>query len=231
MEKIFAILFDIDHTITDNAAGSNDRAFRQGLMDIFSHAIAARFNLSNAEADDVLQDYSNSLVWWDYPDYMIDFSLNVEAVLTEVRAWHQQFLSVHEDAVAMIRELAQQEVALYVISNNPITGCLFKLERAGLASLDQPAPFRRILGTNLLRGMKHSPIVWKRAIAHLGLPPETLMTVGDDPKQDAQIPQSVGIGFSCIVNRQSGPGVKEIPGGIEVNSLDHLPSILKDRLI
>ena len=73
------------------------------------------------------------------------------------------------------------------MSNNPYVGCMFKLQAAGLASNEFSSPyFRRVFGTNVLRGCKGSTEVWKRALAQIPADPKEIGVIGDNPKEDGE---------------------------------------------
>ncbi len=90
---------------------------------------------------------------------------------------------------------------LYIVSNNPIVGCLLKLKRAGPGDITGTSYFKRILGANILRGQKWQIQLWKKAIAQIGVETEKIAIIRDNEEEDGNIPLSVGIGISFVLKR------------------------------
>jgi FMN phosphatase YigB (HAD superfamily) len=225
MHKISAVMIDIDQTITDNISSSNDTEFRNGIFNIITKALSVKRNISIDEANDIIFDYANSLVWWDYPDFITDFDLDYVEIWQAMRDLHSKLLMFYEDAIDMVTYLKAKNLPIYIISNNPVTGCLLKLERAGLASLSGESEFVRIFGTNILRGQKNMIPTWKRCIANLNVDPSQIVTIGDNKEQDYRIPQKAGIGFSIIIDREVRQMEKK-PSHILINTLKDVSKIL-----
>lgn len=154
-----------------------------------------------AESKKIIEDHADKLVYWDYPDFIADFGLPVEKCYELLRAWHISHLSVYDDAVAAVKHLKKKSRTLCIVSNNPIVGCLMKVERAGLANIHGSEYFSRILGANNLRGQKSNKALWLRAVAQIGINPKYIVTIGDNPVEDGDNPLSAGIGHAVIIRR------------------------------
>ena len=225
--KAQIIICDIDATVTDVYAEHSHADFRDKVFDIFARGIACRRKISLNEANCVLNDFANNLmVWWDYPDFISYFDLDPIAVWQEMRQVHKDMLYVYEDAVEMVKRLHSMNKYLYIVSNNPVTGCLLKLETAGLAELNGTTFFRRIFGTNVTRGMKSQVPMWKRIIANFDIAPEQIVTIGDHLLEDFKIPQKAGIGYSFIIDRRSKVPINQQDSQTTVNSFEHLQNII-----
>ena len=217
------ILCDIDATVTDVYPEHSHAIFRDSIFNIFSRHIARRRKIGLDEAHCVLNDFADNLmVWWDYPDFITNFDLDPIAVWKEMRQVHQDMLYVYEDAVEMVKHLHSLGKNLYIVSNNPVTGCFLKLEAAGLANLSRTPYFKRIFGTNVTHGMKSQVQMWKRIVANLGVDPSEIVIIGDSLKEDFEVPHSAGIGNTIIVDRKSKHAVENRSGYIAVNSLSHV---------
>lgn len=222
------ILCDIDSTVTEAIQENKIIDFRNAVFSMFSKHIAAGRNISREEARDALEDMANNvLVWWDYPDLISSFGLDPVLIWKEMRLLHKDILHIYPDAVEMVKYLKSAGKDLYIISNNPVTGCLLKLEAAGLASLRGSDYFKRIFGTNLTHGMKSQVPMWRRVIANLGEDPECILTIGDHVKEDFEIPNKAGIKHSIIVDRTSKEPVSKENGYIRVNSLSMVKDVVK----
>ena len=218
--KVNTILCDIDATVTDVYAEHSHADFRNKVFDIFARGIACRRKISLDEAHCVLQDFADNLmVWWDYPDFITNFDLDPIVVWQEMRQVHKDMLYVYEDAVEMVKHLHSLGKNLYIVSNNPVTGCLLKLGVASLADLSGTPYFKRIFGTNVTRGMKSQVPMWRRIVANLGVEPSKIVIIGDSIKEDFEVPRSAGIGNTIIVDRKSEKTAQECDGYIAVNSL------------
>ncbi len=228
IQNVKIILCDIDSTVTEAMQENKSIDFRNAVFEMFSTHIAAKRKISPEEARFALEDMANNvLVWWDYPDLISCFGLDSNLIWMEMRRIHKDILHVYPDAVEMIKHLKSIDKNLYIISNNPVTGCLLKLEAAGLASLRGSDYFSRIFGTNVTHGMKSQVPMWRRVIASLGENPENILTIGDHVKEDFEIPGKVGIGHSIIVDRTAKEQVSEKDGYICVNSLCAVKGIIK----
>ena len=222
------ILCDIDSTVTEAMRENKIIDFRNAVFEMFSTHIAANRKISVEEARFALEDMANNvLVWWDYPDLISSFGLDPVLIWKEMRRIHKDILHIYPDAVEMVKYLKLAGKDLYIISNNPVTGCLLKLEAAGLASLRGSDYFKRIFGTNITHGMKSQVPMWRRVIANLGEDPEYILTIGDHVKEDFEIPNKAGIRHSIIVDRTAKEPVTEKCGYICVNSLSLVKGIVK----
>lgn len=220
IDDVKVILCDIDDTITtfDNGYNSND--YVAEIFTVFATALAEKEDISLGDAQTKIRAYADDLIWWDYPDFICDFGLPSVPAWKEIRKIHLEHMSFFDDAVVMIKALHKAGKEMCIISNNPLTGCLLKLEIAGLANLNGSKYFPRIFGTNILRGMKSQIPLWNRAIASLGVCPSEIITIGDSVKEDFVNPQTAGIGNTIIIDRSSDVAKEECNGYLKVNSLD-----------
>ena len=220
------IFCDIDATVTDDLDDGTVE-FREAVFTMFAKNIAHSRQLSKFESRELLEDYtSNTNVWWDYPDIIVNFNLEPVLIWKELKTIHESKLHVYEDAVSLIKYLAKLEKDVYIVSNNPVTGCLMKLEQAGLATLQGTKFFKRIFGTNITHGMKSQLLTWERIIANFNINPEQMLTIGDHLQDDLEIPQKAGVGYSFIINRKSEVPINKQSTHTIVNSFDHLQNII-----
>jgi FMN phosphatase YigB (HAD superfamily) len=227
------IICDIDATITDvnRAGGNTNDSFRDDVFAAIAGMIAIKRGTSRAIARGMLEDYANNLViWWDYNDFIADFDLEPVGFWRQLREIHQRALLPCEDAVNMVKYLYNAGRRMYIVSNNPITGCLLKLERAGLGTLEGSPYFERIFGTNITRGMKKQLPMWKRIVASFDVPASKMIMVGDNPEEDFKYPGMAGIHNSIIVRRDAVEAVlKTVEGYIQVNSLNEVRNLISEK--
>ncbi len=220
------IFCDIDATVTDDLDDGNID-FREAVFAMIAEKIAQARNLSEFESRALLEDYtSNTNVWWDYPDIIVNFNLEAISIWQELKTIHAKKLHVYEDAVKLIKYLEKLGKDVYIVSNNPVTGCLMKLEQAGLATLNGSKFFKRIFGTNITHGMKSQLLTWERIIANFNIDPEQMITIGDHLLDDFEVPQKAGIGHSFIIDRKSKVPIQQQSTHTIVNSFDFLNNII-----
>ena len=196
-------IFDIDGTLT-RYVDVDPAAFLYGnfLFPIVRDLMVERGADPGEAAAAILRE-TEANVFWDYADLVTAFGLSAPEAYRRFRAWHAAHIVPHQDAVALARELKRVGKRLFVVSNNPVTGCLLKLQAAGLADDTGSDVFSRILGTNVLHGCKGAPGVWRRALDRLAVDPALVCTVGDNPVEDDELPRRCGVGASFLFNRDS----------------------------
>lgn len=224
-----AVFVDIDGTLTDNDPANlypaEKHVWRNPIFGVIRDAMVDG-GWDAAEACRRIEEYADTVVWWDYPDFLAEFSLDPKRVWERIHDWHDRYQTVYADGVEMVKELHARGVPLFVVSNNPIVGCLLKLRRAGLAEITGSPYFRRILGANILRGQKSQPALWRRAFAQVGIPPGEIAVVGDNPREDGDIPLDLGLGRAVIVARTMAEDIREAGSRTFVRSLAFVPDIL-----
>lgn len=194
---------DIDGTITDNNPEKiypeEKLVWGNPVFGVIRDVMVEEGYLPE-DAKRKIEEYADKIIWWDYPDFIAEFNLPLEKTWERIYRWHEEYLIVYEDTVNLIKTLYKKGGNLFIISNNPIAGCLLKLKRAGLGDITGSPYFKRILGANILRGQKSQTEMWKRAIAQIGIAPENICVIGDNPVEDGTIPLSVGIGHTFIIH-------------------------------
>lgn len=206
MTNITHLLIDIDATLTEsvqpdlNIGGGGKWPAGHPLNGLRSVMVAQGWD--GDEADARIHEHAEKVVWWDYPDFIAAFTLPVEETWRGMEQWHKQYVRPYADAIEMVRRLhAAGRQKLFIMSNNPYCGCCMKLGVAGLADRFGSPYFTRIFGTNILHGCKCSKEVWGRAFAHIGCKPENAAIIGDNPREDAEIPLSKGAGHAFLIDR------------------------------
>ncbi|MGI5869380.1 MAG: HAD family hydrolase [Kiritimatiellia bacterium] len=193
-------IFDIDGTLT-HYVDLAPSTFLHGnfLFPIFRDLLVAR-GWSRTKAENAIAQVVRDLPFWDYPDFISAFGLPARTAWERMWAWHLEHLAPYEDAVSLARALHDAGKTLIVVSNNPYAGCLMKLKRCGLADELGSSVFRRVFGTDKLRGCKGEPGVWQRALDQIPFDPARICTVGDNPREDGEIPRSHGVGHFLFLD-------------------------------
>lgn len=197
------MLVDIDGTLTDDRRGAQidpRHPLGNALFRILRDELA-RGGRSQAAAERALRRYTEENVFWDYPDFVEHFQMPAARVWRRFRAWHARHLKAYPDGARMVEDLRRRGHPLFIISNNPLTGCLFKLEVAGLGGLAGTSCFGRIFCSNIMRGQKGRPAYWRRAFISAGLDPAAVVVVGNDRREDCEVPGELGIRHTFLVDR------------------------------
>jgi len=227
-----AIFIDIDGTLTDNEPGNvyplEKHVWKNPIFGVIRDVMVEK-GWKPEEARRSIEEYADRVIWWDYPDFIAEFSLPPAETWERIYDWHRQYLMVYEDGVEMVKELYKQGRPLFVVSNNPIVGCLLKLKRAGLGEITGSEYFRRILGANILRGQKSQPALWQKAFAQVGVAPAQAAVIGDNPREDGDIPLELGLGRAIIVCRTMEEEMQSNDRRIFVRSLSQVPLLLKQE--
>lgn len=203
-------LVDIDGTLTKCREDTEYELLYGNFLFPVIRDLMLESGWEKKKAEDAILELSNTNIFWDYPDFIAEFNLPVQEAFRRFRQWHTANIRLCGDGISLVRHLHSLGRKLFIMSNNPYIGCLLKLQAAGLAENDFQSPyFERIFGTNILRGCKDVPEVWKRALALIPADRSDICTVGDNPEEDGEIPGKCGIGNRIILPR------KRIEHGIE----------------
>ncbi|HMP75096.1 MAG TPA: HAD family hydrolase [Kiritimatiellia bacterium] len=222
------VLIDIDGTLTDDRAVPQIDP-RHPLGNALFAILVDELQAGGRRAEDAVRDlhaFTVEHVFWDYGDYIPHFGLDAARVWARFRAWHAEHIHAWPDGVAMVRALHRRGHPLHVISNNPLTGCLLKLEVAGLGSLTGSPWFGRIFASNLARGQKGRPEFWARALAGADLSPDRVVVVGNDRREDYEVPRTLGVGRVFLVDRATPAPARPADGLTVVPSLEQVPALL-----
>ncbi len=194
-------IFDIDGTLT-RYVDVDPSTFLHGnfLFPIVRDMMVEKGRDPDEASAAILRETQEN-VFWDYCDFVSAFGLDAPEAYRRFRAWHARHIAPYDDAANLARELRRAGKRLFVVSNNPCTGCLMKLQACGLADDTGSDFFSRILGTDKLRGCKGAPGVWRRAIDQLAVDPSLVCTVGDNPVEDGELPQACGVGATYLFDR------------------------------
>jgi len=195
---------DIDGTITDNNPTKKypeeKLVWNNPIFGVIRDVMVEE-GWKPEEAKRKIEEYADKIIWWDYPDFIAEFNLPLEKTWKRIYNWHYEYKIVYHDTVEMVEELYKRGKNLFIVSNNPIVGCLLNLKVAGLGDITGSKYFKRVLGANILRGQKHQIELWKRTITQIGVKAENIANIGDNEKEDGDIPISAGLTTTIIIKR------------------------------
>lgn len=199
------VLFDIDGTLTDDAdIPQIDSRYVMGnaLFELFTDRLVEQ-GMHRDKASRALHEYAEAKMYWDYDDFVRNFSIPEPEIWDALTCWHRDNLHIYEDGVHLVHRLFDQGIPLHIVSNNPRTGCLLKLEAAELGSLQGSEYFREIFCSNQQYGQKHDVRFWERVLSSSGLDPAQTVIVGNNLHEDYEVPSRLGFCGSFIVDREN----------------------------
>ena len=226
--EIKACFVDIDGTLTDDWHKPQigpGYIMNNALFDLLADVMQEDGRERDVVAK-ALIEYAQTHQYWDYLDFVRAFDLPKDRIMMRFSEWHDQHISVYDDGVKMVQELYAKGLDLYIISNNPFSGCLLKLQRAGLGSLEGSRYFKGIIASNIFQGQKGSIDYWERAVVETGCDPATLAVVGDHPVEDGARAREVGIKTVFLINREQTETVVTTPEAVVVRRLTEVPQLL-----
>lgn len=195
-------LVDIDGTLAKYREGAMSNLLHGNFLFPIIRDMMVESGWEQTKAEAAVLELYNTNIFWDYPDFIAEFNLPVQEAFRRFCQWHRENILPCGDGISLVKQLHSAGKKLFIMSNNPYSGCLLKLQAVGLADNDFQSPyFERILGTNIVHGCKCAPEVWERACACIPAPRSEICTVGDNPKEDRDIPASCGIAHSIILDR------------------------------
>ena len=203
---IRALLIDIDDTIVRFKANDSttDKSPQStgSLADVLQRAGVELAGLTAEEAARRIARIKREVMWWHWSDFIVELGLRPKAFWDFAYAVESDYLEPTGDEIlpALLR-LKDHGILLYVTSNNPSSGILHKLRLAGIAHVTGTTLFSQLLGGTELHAMKWEPVYWKKVLAHIALDADEVAVVGDSPRDDYEVPHSIGIRRSFLIDR------------------------------
>lgn len=202
--NIKGLLIDIDGTLIrlnpDSIKGKqimNDYG-SFSLFAVLKHAGAELSGLSSSKTGKILKQVSKENKWWNWEDFIDALNLNAGEFWEYAFKFESEYIEVSGiDVLPVLNTLKENGVALFIATNNPMSGCRHKLRLAGL----DPQLFQNCFSATDLKFMKWEPQFWQQVYKHADLPGTQLATLGDNLCDDYEVPFSTGIGHSFIINR------------------------------
>jgi|GEM_PF-707560 len=225
---IAACVVDIDATVTDDRAEpqiSSIHPLNNAVLNLFIGLMEEQ-GWEHAAARKALIAYGNEKIFWDYPDFIRHFRLPEKEAGARLVRWHEEEIIVYPDAVAMIRRLHDAGMPLFIVSNNPLSGCFHKLHRAGLSGLRGSDYFQGVFGSNVSMGQKHSLAFWEQCFERIGRPPRRIAIIGDNPREDGAVPRTLGVETVFLVDRKRTARLEWLRDAFHVNTLECVPELL-----
>jgi FMN phosphatase YigB (HAD superfamily) len=229
--KIRALLIDIDDTITrlklNHHEAKNNGNWTGSLFEVLQSAGVKLGGLTPKDTARRIEKIKTQVPWWHWSDYIVELGLDPKQFWDYAYAVESEYLEATGPEIrSALTRLRDHGILLYVTSNNPNDGILHKLRVAGLAN-SQGAPFfSQLLGVSGLHAMKWEATYWKKALAHIALAPKEVAVVGDGLRDDYEVPYSVGLAGSFLVNRFEDLSARNTDTLIHVRNFDQIADLL-----
>lgn len=221
---IKSLLIDIDETLLHSRYANNTGS----LMQILPVA-AEHFGMDRSEAERHITWVKENVSWWRWADFINKLEMNPALFWEYACRCESVYLEPAEPELAgTLSQLAETGLKLYVTSNNPEDGIRHKLRLAGIPSGKINTIFTGIFGATEMQSMKWDKNYWRKVIAVIGDPPETMAVVGDSFNDDCMTPAMAGLKCFYLLNR-NGENNKAVMNGMTlIMSISELSEILEN---
>jgi len=200
-----ALLIDIDDTIVrlkrgvSLARSQHADHWTGSLLDVLQMAGVELAGLSPEETAARIVRTKAEVRWWQVADFLA--ALELDAGRFWQFAYEREILYLEptgRDILPALKRLRDAGIALYITSNNPNSSILHKLRLAGI---EDATLFVHLLGASELRAMKWEPVFWEKALAYISRDAGEVAVVGDNPRDDYEIPRQAGITHTFLIDR------------------------------
>jgi len=207
MRKLAAIFFDIDDTLYSTSEFAR-RARANSVDAMIAAGLRTDRGTALAELDEVIAEFSSN--YGNHVDKLL-IRLPEEAtkglnpamlVASAVVAYHEtksRELAAYPDAVELLKDLQRIGLIVGVITAGPAIKQAEKIVRLHIGRHLSP---NAIFISDQIGISKPNPKLYLRACQSVGVQPSEAMYVGDNPPNDVDPPQSIGM--IAVLNRRSG---------------------------
>ncbi len=218
-----ALLVDIDDTVVRFKPGVPT----DSLFGALRQAAVRLGGLTPAEAERRIEEVKKQERWWHWSDFIVALDVNPKEFWRYAVELERKNLEPTGPEIGRaLRRLHKAGYRLYATSNNPSSGILYKLSIVGLATIQGAPLFDQLLGATELHAMKWEPGYWKKVLAHTGLDAGEVAIVGDDPRDDLEVPHSIGIAHTFLINRHDDLSERDSERVTHVRGFDRVAECL-----
>lgn len=228
LSAIRGLLVDIDDTITSPRPIAGQQPASTGsLMQVLRTAGTRLGGLPEAEVDRRMERIKREINWWHWSDFIVELELNPKEFWEFAYQTECSYLQATGPEIGpALTRLRHHGYLLFVTSNNPSSGILHKLRLAGLGEIHGCNLFSQLLGGTELHSMKWEPQYWKKVLAHVGMDAHEVAIIGDNPRDDWEVPRSIGISCAFLINRNADLSSGDGDGLYHVQSFTEVADIL-----
>lgn len=207
MAELSAVFFDIDDTLYSTSAFAR-RARANSIDAMIAAGLAVERDQLMAELEEVIAEFSSNYSY-HFDKLLVRVppkalaGLNPAIVLAAaVVAYHEtkfRELQPYPDVPPLLKDLSATDIIAGIITTGPTVKQAEKLVRLGITHyLDADAIFI----SDQIGISKPNPKLYLRACREVGVAPAEAMYVGDNPPNDIDPPNSLGM--ITVLNRRSG---------------------------
>jgi FMN phosphatase YigB (HAD superfamily) len=200
-----ALLIDIDDTIVRLKRGmtlaksQHASDWTGSLLDVIQVAGEKMGGLPAEEVAARIARTKAEIRWWQYEDFLQALGLDAAQFWQFAYETEIHYLEpTGSEIKASLERLRAAGIQLFITSNNTNAGILHKLRLCGITDANL---FVQLLGASQLKAMKWQPVFWEKALAHVKLDGSQVAVVGDNPRDDFEIPRMAGIAHSFLIDR------------------------------
>jgi len=228
---IKCLLIDVDGTLVDLKQNHADRRKKgynaYSLFDVLLHAGPELGRLSCRKTGNLLDKVTDAGRWWLWEDFIDALGLDHREFWDYAFNYESQYLTVTgEEVIPALQQFNQAGISLYIVSNNPISGTKHKLRLAGLPDDAADNIFSGYFGAHEFKCMKWERKYWLQVIEQLGMDVSQFAVIGDNFCDDYEIPFSVEIPLSFIINRYQNLSDKNSESVIFVNNFTQISDLI-----
>lgn len=197
-QKFKGLFIDIDDTLL---RFKDTRGDTSSLMSILKDAGVELANLDRKESEYRVNWVNENVTWWSWDHFIEMLEIDPEIFWNYAYEKESVYLEPTEARLpCSLRRLKDCGLNLFITSNNPNSGIRHKLRLAGLTNNDIDELFTALLGATEMQNMKGDPGFWNKAVRESGMKMETIAVVGDNLNDDHDIPTSVGLPFTFLID-------------------------------
>ena len=198
MGKLRAVLFDIDDTLFSTSEFART-ARRNSIRAMIRVGVRMSEKELMRELEEVIIEFSSNYqnhfdkLLQRIPRSKVRGTNPAIIVAAGVTAYHDtkfSHLRPYEDAVQLLRELQRTDLTLGVVTDGLMVKQAEKLLRLGVYPLFDP---QAIFISDQIGISKPNPKLYRRACAAIGVAPSNVLYIGDNPLNDIDPPNSLGI--------------------------------------
>lgn len=233
LSHIRALFIDVDDTLvrfkkTGTHAGA-DVQNTGSLFDVLEKAGMEFSGLTQNEVRKKIDRVKKEVFWWHWSDFIVELGLDAKRFWDFAYEMESRYLeATGNEILGVLTGLKKKGYLLYISSNNPSSGILHKLRVAGLAHNTGSELFHQLLGATELHAMKWDALYWKKALAHTGLSPDDCMVIGDNLKDDFEMPRSVGFAGTFFLRKDGDFPAEPIPKLFPVRDFGEIETLLNN---
>ena len=225
------LLIDIDDTVlrTKTGVGVQDSG---SLMRVFEKAGVELTGLSLKESTTRIKKITDNIKWWRWEDFINELGLDSNAFWEYAYNIEKEYLEATEsDLTLKLFKLKKMGIKLFVTSNNPNSGICHKLRLAGVKLYQVDEIFTKLFGVPKFKSMKWDTKYWNSIIPETGLNISELAVVGDNILDDCEIPQSIGIPLTFLIDPKSEHVGKKNKKNMPVKNIGEIVTIFEQKLM